>query len=289
MSKSIYKLIPDWLKIIIFKIGGGRPWSKGYSTFKFQYIRKAINNQKTIKRFRDSEVLPKNYGYALDERAVEYPWVVSKIPFISSNFLDAGSTLNIKEVLEHQIFKNKKITIVNLNPEPSCFYQKGISYFFGDIRELPFKDNYFDFITCISTLEHIGMDNYLYTNNLKNSEEKILDFEKAILELKRVLKSGGSLFITVPFGKYKNFGWFQQFDSKLVNRVLEVFGSKEQKINYYKYGEGGWNISDEKESRDVEYFDVFKTKYFEKKSIIGFDFDLAAASRAVVCLELVKN
>jgi ubiquinone/menaquinone biosynthesis C-methylase UbiE len=29
---------------------------------------------------------------------------------------------------------------------------------YGDLRVLPFKDNYFDEIVCQSTLEHIDMD-----------------------------------------------------------------------------------------------------------------------------------
>jgi len=36
-----------------------------------------------------------------------------------------------------------------------------------------------------------------------------------------VLKPGGSLFLTVPFGIYRHFGTFQQFDRKLLSRVVE--------------------------------------------------------------------
>ena len=222
-ANNIYKLIPDWFKIWIYKFGGSRPWSKGYSTFKFQYIKKTINSPEIMKKFKDVEVLPENYGYALDERVVEYPWVLSRIPASNGkNLLDAGSALNFKEILEFSTLKNKKITIVNLYPESNFFGQMGISYLFEDIRNLCFKDSYFNLITCISTLEHIGMDNTIYTKDSKYKEEKLFDFEKAVLELKRVLKPGGKILITVPFGKYQNFGRFQQFDSNLIKRVLEV-------------------------------------------------------------------
>lgn len=275
MINIIYKLIPDWFKVGYYELRGKRPWNKGYFTFKFQYIQRAINDREIIKIFKDSKPLAKGYGYSLDERVIEYPWVLSRISVSEGNLLDAGSALNIKEVLEHPIFNNKKITIVNLNPEPNCFWQKGISYVFGDIRELPFKDNYFDFITCISTLEHIGMDNVLYTEDSKYKEEKIFDFEKAVSELKRVLKKESRLFITVPFGKYQNFGWFQQFDSKLIGRVLEIFQPSNQKINYYKYTKEGWDISDEISCRFSQYSQ-------------GPNFDLAAAAQSVACLELIK-
>lgn len=288
MKEFIHKLIPNFFKISFYKLRGKHPWSAGYTTFKFEYIKKTINNQEILEKFKNSEPLPKGYGASLDERVIEYPWAISKIPFDRGNFMDAGSTLNIKEILEHPVFKNKKITILNLNPEPKCFWQKGISYVFEDARFLPFKDNHFDYITCLSTLEHIGMDNVQYTKDLKYKEEKIFDFEKAISELKRVLKKESRLFITVPFGKYQNFGRFQQFDSKLVGRILEVFEPKEYQVDYYKYTKNGWNISDEISCQNCEYFDVLKTKYFDKKSSLDFDSDFAASSRAVVCLELIK-
>jgi SAM-dependent methyltransferase len=289
MTKFIYKLIPDWFKIIIFKIGGGKPWGKGYLVFKLKYIKKIINDQQIIKKFRNKENLPQKYGYALDERVVEYPWILSKI-FISEkiNLLDAGSALNFKEILNHDILKNKKITIVNLNPEENCFWQKGISYVFADIRDMPFKNNLFDLITCISTLEHVGMDNILYTKNLKYKEKKVFDFEKAIFDLKRVLKKGGRILITVPFGKYQNFNRFQQFDSNLINKVIKVFQPKNFEICYYKYTKNGWNVSDEQSFKNCEYFDILNTKYFDKKNSLGFDLDYAAASRAIACLELIK-
>jgi SAM-dependent methyltransferase len=280
ISNIVQKLTPDWFKIFYYKFRGSRPWSKGYFTFKFQFIKGAINNPEIIKRFENSESLPEGYGFSLDERVVEYPWFLSRISALEGKLLDAGSALNFKEILGSAALKNKKITIINLNPEPNCFWQKGISYIYGDIRETLFKDNYFDHITCISTLEHIGMDNIIYSKDLKYREGKIFDFEKAILELKRVLKTGGSLFITVPFGKYQNFGRFHQFDSKLVSRILEIFGPERYFINYYKYTKKGWNISDEASCADSEYFDIYTAQKMSP--------DCAAASRAVACLKLIK-
>jgi len=274
--KFIYKLIPDRIKIIYYKIGERRPWSRGYFVFKFEYIKEAINNQRTMERFKNSKSLPEGYGYALDERVVEYPWVLSRIAEAPAGYLlDAGSTLNYRQIIEFKGLKNKKTIIINLNPESDCFWQKEISYVFGDIREMPFKDSYFDYIDCMSTLEHIGMDNTIHTKDQKHKEDKVFDFEKAILELKRVLKKGGRLFITVPFGKYQNFGNFQQFDSDRISRILKIFEPQKNKINYYKYTKEGWNISDEKSCKDIEYAQ-------------GPNDDFAAGARAVVCMELIK-
>ncbi len=278
MKDILYQLFPAWLKIRIYEFGGKKQFHKGYVTYKFSYIKKNIHDEELMEKFRNSEQLPTGYGYTLDERSIEYPWALSRIPSGPCNFLDAGSTLNIKSALEHPLFANKKTTIINLNPESDSFWynrlQHGISYVFGDIRTMPFKDNYFDVITCISTLEHIGLDNTVYLNDTKYKEANTDDFKKAVLELKRVLKPGGKLLITVPFGKYENFGWFQQFDQSRIQRVLDAFQGQHSKVDYYKYEQDGWHISDAASCKDVAYHRVP-------------EFDSWTA-HAVACLELVK-
>ncbi|MCK5044577.1 methyltransferase domain-containing protein [Candidatus Parcubacteria bacterium] len=274
MLNFIYKLIPDWFKAGYYNARRKKPFSMGYTTAKFVDIKKNINDPTIIEKFKNAAALPKGYGESFDERAVEYSWAISKIPLEPGSFLDAGSALNVKEVLNHSVFDNKKITILNLNPEPTCFWQKGISYVFEDLRNMPFKDNHFDCITCVSTLEHVGMDNTPYMNDLKYKEENVFDFTKAILELKRVLKNNGKVLITVPFGAYQNYGWFQQFDSNLINKILTAFQPSHHKISYYKYEKNGWDISDGTSCKEVKYLMVT-------------DYDSGMA-QAIACLELVK-
>jgi len=278
MKDILYQLFPAWLKIRIYEFGGKKQFHKGYVTYKFAYIKDSIYDKEVMEKFRSSAHLPPGFGYTLDERSVEYPWSLANIPAGPGTFLDAGSTLNVKSVLEHPIFTNKKVTIINLNPETDSFWynglQKGISYVFGDIREMPFQENYFDVITCISTLEHIGLDNTPYLNDAKYQENNTGDFEKAVLELKRVLKPGGKLLITVPFGKYENFGWFQQFDQSRVLRVVDAFEGQHSKVDYYKYEEEGWHLSDAASCQDVAYHRVPELDSW--------------TAHAVACLALVK-
>jgi len=273
------KLLPNWFKILIYKISGKKPWSRGYFIFKFFYIKKAIYDKELMDKFKNSKILPKNYGFAIDERVVEYPWLLTRMSKEKGNLLDAGSALNFKEILEFPAINNKKITIVNLNPEENCFWQKRISYLYCDIRCLPFANETFDYIACISTLEHIGMDNSIYTKN-KSKENDNFDFEAAILELKRVLKKGGRIFITVPFGKYQDIGRLQQFDSERLNQIIEQFAPAQKRIDFYKYSKNGWNISGKKDCQDCEYFNIYKEKKAPE--------DFAAASRAVACIEMAK-
>lgn len=64
-----------------------------------------------------------------------------------------------------------------------------------DAREMMFQDGTFDIVTCISTLEHIG---FIPDSKISEEIDKDGDF-KAIQEIKRVLKKGGKLILSVPF------------------------------------------------------------------------------------------
>jgi len=67
----------------------------------------------------------------------------------------------------------------------------GLSFTTGDILSLPFADGSLESISSICVIEHIGLGRY---------GDKIDPFgsEKAIAEIKRVLKPGGNLYISLP-------------------------------------------------------------------------------------------
>lgn len=266
-----------------------RPWRRGYGVYKNKYLEESLNDPALMNIFLTSQPLPKHYGYRLDARLVEIPWVLSRLQEGRLKLLDAGSSLNSEVVVTAQGLAGKNITILTLAPEGVCFWEKGISYVFGDLRNLDFKDETFDSIICISTIEHVGMDNTLYDK--KNpyaipSSQK--DFLIAINELKRVLKTGGSLFCTFPFGKYENHGWFQQFNSKLMDTLIEGFHPVNYSETIFKYNLDGWVISDRESCVECQFFDVHTSKYFDPLSTIGYPPDYPAGERAIACLELIK-
>lgn len=269
---------------------GQRPFSPGYGTYRAQLIQKALTDNSLMERFRLHEQLPHGYGQYIDERIVEYPWLLSRLGGKSSGLLlDAGSTLNNHVILEHQSLASYKKYIVTLAPESVCYWQDGISYIFHDLRDTLFKDAYFDVITCISTLEHIGMDNTaLYIGDSSFKENIHDDYLKVIRELYRVLKPGGVCYITVPFGQYQYDVFQQQFNAQMVENVIRTFNPKKFSEYYFKYSASGWNIAQRDECMDARYFNVHKTKYFDPRSTLDFDVDKAAAARAVAALELVK-
>ena len=264
-----------------------RPWRQGYAEYRDQYLRKVVEDESLIRIFRDGAQLPEAHGFRLDARVVEIPWVLSRVrPGI---LLDAGSSLNYDYVLKSAALADSQITITTLAPESRASWQLGVSYVYGDLRHLDFRDGLFDTIACISTIEHVGMDNSMYAGDADFARRgDPAEFLSAVRELKRVLKPGGVLCITFPFGRYENHGWFQQFDSELVDTLIDGFNPASFKESVFRYEPDGWKLSNRVSCSECQFFDVHTSKYFNPDSTIEYPLDYPAGERALMCLELRK-
>jgi len=266
-----------------------RPWTTGYWEFREESLEAAVQDADLLQRFRDGSDLPEGYGYRLDARIIEIPWILSRIGDSPGRLLDAGSALNHEFVLTSPALQQQKVTIITLTPEEKAFWQLGVSYVFGDLRQLDFRDELFDIIACISTIEHVGMDNSLYAADADIARRgDPTEFLSALSELRRVLRPGGTLFVTFPFGRYENHGWFQQFDASLVDQLVNSFGPRHFQESIFRYEPDGWHRTNRDDCADCEYFDVHESKQFKPQSAIDPPADYVAGERAVACLELQK-
>jgi SAM-dependent methyltransferase len=263
-----------------YQQGGCKPWSTGYITFRNRFIENTLNSPETIRLFTNNQELPSGFGVRLDERVIEYPWFFSRLYTEGKYILDAGSVLNFEYILQRPELANKRIVIYTLSPE-KIFRNANISYLYGDLRETILRSNTFDTIACISTLEHVGMDNtMLYSSDENFKENSPKDYLKVVTELHRLLKQNGQLLLTVPYGKYENHGWLQQFDMDLVQSILDTFEGT-AKISYYKYSLKGWQLADRQSCDECHYYNIHATPEIQP--------DSAAAARAVACIQLLKS
>ena len=72
----------------------------------------SLKNEKMLDCFRQGELLPHGYGIGIDERCVEYPWLIAQLDDGPGILLDAGSVLNHDFLLDLPIFRSKMIHIL---------------------------------------------------------------------------------------------------------------------------------------------------------------------------------
>jgi SAM-dependent methyltransferase len=251
----------------------------GYGPYRNQMIRQALSAP------INAEQLPSGYGRWVDERIVEYPWLFSQLPEESGSLLDAGSTLNHRNILVHPKLRNKKITIMTLAPESDCFWMDGISYIYGDLRNTFFNDETFDYVVSLSVIEHIGLDNQIYdpkgmSRSGGSKASGAGDYLTAVREMWRVLKPGGTAYFSMPFGKHEIRSWLQVFDLSMVEQVIAAFAPTAHKTAYYKASSlDGWQRCRPEEAAEARFFDVHQDTPWP---------GCPAASEAVVCLKMTK-
>lgn len=127
------------------------------------------------------------------ERDYEYGFTRKHLSINRGKVLDIGSSLqNIPRELAS---RGCEVTCIDPNIEDGI--DGTINNVKGDIRSTDWPDNTFDAITCISTIEHIGLPGrYGITENDPDGDHK------SIIEMHRILKPGGLMVLTVPIGSY---------------------------------------------------------------------------------------
>jgi len=263
---------------------GRVPWSVGYGKYKNEQIEKALGNASLLLAMRDGS-LPDDFGVGLDERIVEIPWALSQLDESDKTILDAGSALNFDFVLSSDPMSNRDLTICTFYPEENSYTEWRISYLYADLRKMNLLDGSFDSVISVSTIEHIDMDNSIYGYDVKNASEslsKSYAYLEAVEEMYRLVKPDGKILISVPFGVYENHGYFQQFDSEMIQRIENLLQAKGRLQTYFfKYTQKGWVASDQKSSE--------ASRAFNPHTGLGKGDDGAAHSRAICCIKFIRS
>jgi hypothetical protein len=195
--------------------------------------------------------LPPGYGYRMSERAVEYGWAIAQAPH--GRVLDAGSALNHDVTLDAVLPHLESLTIVTLAPEPASSVDRGVNYVYGDLRSLSFPDASFDTVVCISTLEHVGLDNTRYGGATTPIDDPRRAAQHAMRELIRVARSGATLMITVPFGTSWTGDWVRQFDAVELDDLLALVQPVVHEETVFAHGHAGWQVTTRQAAATATY------------------------------------
>lgn len=180
------------------------------------------------------------------DRYIEYPFVLRNLPRPPLKVLDVGSSGSFFPLLLASVGYDvygidiREYAIVNKIKFDNFQFVK------EDITKTSFPDNYFDAITAISTIEHIGI------SGRHGSEEDPEADKKTIDEIRRILKPRGVILLTVPFGKAKVIKPYSRiYDGDLINKLLK--GLKIENEEYYIQDKNDdWFECSKQEAGDVD-------------------------------------
>jgi|GEM_PF-6204468 len=184
-------------------------------------------------------------GQNADERIVEIPLAVELLRRKQRGaVLDAGASLNLPYLWDAVGAPAEPVVHYTFSADQEPVRASGakFSYYFGDLRSIPFRDGTFGRVVCISTLEHVGKDNRKYGGPEENDPRSYM---VAVRELLRVLAPGGTALITVPYGVAHDYGWYQVFGQREFRTMVGLAAGYDVEAHYYYY-DGFWYQAGEK-------------------------------------------
>jgi SAM-dependent methyltransferase len=133
----------------------------------------------------------------LHSRCIEYPFAASQV-YDCNKILDVGTTKSDPTWIAW--LESLPIEVHAIDYDKPNFQFKNITFHESDLRDIPIDDNSFDIVLAVSVIEHIGLeDPQVFSSKLPKKE---IDGDiKAVKELIRIIKPGGRLVMTLPFGK----------------------------------------------------------------------------------------
>lgn len=122
------------------------------------------------------------------DRFIEYPFILEHLPSSPTTILDVGGSGSIFPLILRSLgHTTYMIDIREYALSYNLFFVK------GNMCVSPFKDDFFDLITAVSSIEHIGL------KGCYGQSEDLFGDKKAIKEIYRVLRPNGMFLMTVPF------------------------------------------------------------------------------------------
>lgn len=151
----------------------------------------------------------------INERLIEVPWIYNQFNFKKKGrVLDVGcceSTLSIS-------LASLGFQVVGIDTRSYELQHPNFTFLQEDICQTSLKEKTFDFIICLSTLEHIGL-NSLYGQSPKSTSDK-----KTLQVCLRLLKPGGKLLLTIPCAKkYFQNNFTRIYTPQRISRLLRPY------------------------------------------------------------------
>ncbi len=149
-------------------------------------------------------------------RRYEYPYAILNMPLEVRNVLDVGGGSSFSYYMGERV---EYCLILDIDQKVGDEHQsvithtrkfRNVAFRLGDVREIPYPDDSFDYVTCISTLEHMDDKNLML----------------ALSEMMRVAKPDGVIVVTMDVSLTKsdtiNLDDVKQLGERLKMPILPI-------------------------------------------------------------------
>lgn len=152
-------------------------------------------------------------GWRVSERILENNLLFTFLPRLGPDplILDIGSA---ESTVPFEL-ANLGYRVVATDIRPYPVSHPLLSFVSANVFSLPFEDGSFDLACAISTVEHLGLPSW----GIKEEPDGDL---RGVAEIRRCLKPGGFLYLTVPFGK-KQVTWQRFYDWPALSALVSGF------------------------------------------------------------------
>jgi len=234
--------------------------------------KRILNRSKNILQGEEILVFPNSFCKGFSERCIETPWVAHQLRGVQK-ILDIGFTFASAEYLGLLLeLKDKygvhlKAVDIIMPEKVMGRYPKEwlnsiieVPVILGNIMTLDLPNEYFDAVTIISTIEHIGFDEPAKTvkgssfERMTHPDEVSLkrdpNTNSAVLDnLSKVLKKNGKILLSVPMGKggavilRDSLGFYTaqwEYDERSWREIIEHERFTLLEERFFKFTHAGW-------------------------------------------------
>lgn len=203
----------------------------------FPLLLKLVSRLPRSLRLKIMEPVP-----SINERIVEIPWVFMNLGLEHGKILDVGCCWSsVSMELASMGFEAWGIDLDQL-----LLSHPNFKFIRGDVCRDSLPENYFDRVLAISTLEHIGLGHFQDAIRADGDRQ-------AMRSIRRVLKPGGRLLMTVPFGRGRVTEWFRVYDSRSLAELLGPL--KPLRQDFFLEKNGHWIPSAREEAAVMDLTD----------------------------------
>jgi SAM-dependent methyltransferase len=145
-----------------------------------------------LKKVYERVALPPAPNFKGD-RDVEYSWAAANLPEGPGKVLDFGCGYSFVPLFAAR--RGFSVTALDITEISWLYRHPGLDFIRGDVFKAALPEDYFDIVLNISSIEHVGLG-----GRYSVSESSLNGDLLAMPILRKVLKPGGKMILTVPVG-----------------------------------------------------------------------------------------